>query len=106
MMNRLILEGATILQASVGVLSLIAYVPQWRTLHASKSSQNIALSSWAIWTVSSVIATLYAVVQVLAHGRGWALVFSASTNLVFVLITVALIAKYRRPAVSAISLAA
>jgi hypothetical protein len=30
------------------------------------------------------------------HGRGWALVFSAGSNLVFVLITLALIAKYRR----------
>lgn len=103
-MNRLILEGATILQASVGVLSLIAYVPQWKTLAASKSSQNIALSSWAIWTISSMIATLYAVVQVLAHGRGWALVFSASTNLLFVLITVALIAKYRQPAAKMVAL--
>lgn len=96
-MNKLVLEGATYLQASVGVLSLLAYLPQWKTIYQNKSSENIALSSWATWTASSVIASLYALVQVLEHGRGWALVFSASSNLVFVLITLALIAKYRQP---------
>lgn len=94
-MNRLVLEGATFLQASVGVLSLIAYLPQWKLMYAAKSSRNVSLSSWAIWSISSVIATFYALVQVLANGRGWALVFSAGSNLLFVLITLCLIAKYR-----------
>ena len=93
--NKLILEGATVLQAGVGVLSLLAYLPQWRTLWRSRSSADIALSSWAVWTLSSLIATFYALVQVLAHGRGWALVFSASSNLLFVLITLWLIARFR-----------
>lgn len=102
--NKLILEGATVLQASVGVLSLLAYIPQWKTLYRNKSSANIALSSWAIWTASSVIASLYALVQVLENGRGWALVFSASSNLLFVLITLALIAKYRQRSTHEITL--
>ncbi|WP_373973739.1 PQ-loop domain-containing transporter [Chitinibacter sp. SCUT-21] len=95
--NRLIVEGATLLQASVGILSMLAYLPQWKTLYQTKSSRNIALSSWAIWTASSVIASVYALVQVLEHGRGWALVFSATSNLLFVIITLLLIAKYRQP---------
>jgi hypothetical protein len=42
-MNKLVLEGATYLQASVGVLSLLAYLPQWKTIYQNKSSENIAL---------------------------------------------------------------
>jgi uncharacterized protein with PQ loop repeat len=100
-MNRLVLEGATYLQFSVGFLSLLAYVPQWKLMYTSKSSSNVSLGSWAIWSISSLIATFYALVQVLANGRGWALVFSASSNLVFVIITLCLIAKYRAPKTSA-----
>lgn len=99
-MNRLVLEGATYLQFSVGFLSLLAYLPQWKLIYSAKSSRNVSLGSWAIWSVSSLIATFYALVQVLANGRGWALVFSASSNLLFVIITLCLIAKYRAPKTS------
>ncbi|MBE9609022.1 PQ-loop domain-containing transporter [Chitinilyticum piscinae] len=94
--NRLVVEGVTYLQATVGVLSLLAYLPQWRTLLRTRSSANIALGSWAVWSLSSLIATVYAVVQLLLHGTGWALVFSASSNLLFVLVTVMLIARFRQ----------
>lgn len=96
-MNRLVLEGATYLQFCVGFLSLLAYIPQWKLMYTSKSSSNVSLGSWAIWSISSLIATFYALVQVMANGRGWALVFSASSNLLFVIVTLTLIAKYRAP---------
>ena len=100
-MNRLVLEGATYLQFCVGILSLLAYLPQWKLIYSTRSSQNVSLGSWAIWSVSSLIATFYAIVQLLANDRGWALVFSASTNLAFVIVTLVLIAKYRTPKTSA-----
>jgi len=96
-MNRLVLEGASYLQFFVGLLSLLAYIPQWKLMYSAKSSRNVSLGSWAIWSISSLIATFYALVQVLANGRGWALVFSASSNLLFVIVTLCLIAKYRTP---------
>ncbi|MBM5570583.1 MULTISPECIES: PQ-loop domain-containing transporter [Deefgea] len=96
-MNRLVLEGASYLQFCVGLLSLLAYIPQWKLMYSTKSSRNVSLGSWAIWSISSLIATFYALVQVVANGRGWALVFSASSNLLFVIVTLCLIAKYRTP---------
>jgi hypothetical protein len=48
-----------------------------------------------LWTVSSVFALYYAVVQLLQHGQGWPLVVSAAIGLSAVLLTVVLVLRYR-----------
>lgn len=82
-------------QALVPVLSMVAYWPQWRKIIRERSSGSISLVSWGIWTVSSAVALFYAVVQVLLTGQGWALVFSTTLGLVFVIATLVLSIQFR-----------
>jgi len=88
---------ANILQGwGVPLLSLVAYIPQWQKLVKTKSSEDISLKSWLIWTASTCFAVFYAVVQYLVTGQGWALIFSSVTGLLFILVTVYLVMIYRR----------
>jgi uncharacterized protein with PQ loop repeat len=94
---------ANVMQLSVVGLSLLAYIPQWQKLIKTKSSSDISLSAWLLWTLSSVFAVFYAAVQLFAYDTGWALLVSALISLGFVAFTVVLIVRYRdkpnRPAV-------
>ncbi|MES2207223.1 MAG: PQ-loop domain-containing transporter [Pseudomonadota bacterium] len=96
-MAEAIVIAANLMQTAVPVLSLIAYIPQWLRLIKTKSSADIALSSWTIWIISSFFSTFYAVVQYQINGRGLPLIISSLSNLVFVILTVSLIALFRRP---------
>jgi len=87
---------ANFLQGCVPLLSLFAYLPQWKKIIANKSSKDISLTSWLVWLVSSSIAIFYAVIQYQVTGKGTALVFSSIIVLIFVFITVCLIAFYRK----------
>jgi len=87
---------ANFLQSCVPLLSLFAYLPQWRKIVANKSSRDISLTSWLVWLVSSGIAIFYAVIQYQVTGKGTALIFSSVLVLVFVIITVCLITLYRK----------
>lgn len=88
---------ANILQGwGVTLLSLVAYIPQWQKLIKTKSSEDISLKSWLIWTASTSFAVFYAVVQYWVNGHGAALVFSSVTGLLFILVTVYLVLVYRR----------
>jgi len=87
---------ANFLQGCVPLLSLVAYLPQWKKIIANKSSKDISLTSWLVWLVSSGIAIFYAVIQYQVTGKGTALVFSSIVVLIFVFITVCLIALYRK----------
>ena len=87
---------ANFLQGCVPLLSLVAYLPQWKKIIANKSSKDISLTSWLVWLVSSAIAIFYAVIQYQVTGKGTALVFSSIVVLIFVFITVCLIALYRK----------
>ncbi len=87
---------ANFLQGCVPLLSLFAYLPQWRKIIANRSSRDISLTSWLVWLVSSAIAIFYAVIQYQVTGKGTALIFSSVLVLVFVVITVCLIALYRK----------
>jgi uncharacterized protein with PQ loop repeat len=91
---------ANLLQLSVPVLSLLAYLPQWAKLMASRDSGAISIRAWAIWTLTGLFALNYAVVQLLLNGRGWALVLSSGVGLLFVAATLVLIVRFRprRPA--------
>jgi uncharacterized protein with PQ loop repeat len=89
----LIIAGT--LQSAVPVISLIAYLPQWRKLIDTKSSRDLNLRSWSIWIVSSSISLFYAVALYRYTGKGVPLVFASAAGLLFVLITVYLTARYR-----------
>ncbi len=96
-MQEEIVIAANLMQTAVPVLSLIAYIPQWLQLIKTKSSADIALSSWTIWIASSFFSTFYAVVQYQLNDRGLPLIISALSNLIFVIVTVSLIAVFRKP---------
>lgn len=87
---------ANFLQGCSPLLSLFAYLPQWKKIVANKSSRDISLTSWLVWLVSSCIAIFYAVIQYQVTGKGTALVFSSIIVLIFVFITVCLIVIYRK----------
>lgn len=90
-----IVVAANICQATVPFLSLLAYAPQWAKLRRTKSSTSISLRSWCVWSVSSAFAVFYAITQLLTTGRGWALVLSSALGLVFVLLTLFLVVRFR-----------
>ena len=90
------IAAASFLQGSIPLLSLSAYLPQWRKIVATKSSKDISLHSWLLWSVSAAFAVFYAVAQYQTTGKGTALVFSSSVNLIFVVVTVYLLVIYRK----------
>ena len=92
-----LLITAGILQSCIPLLSLSAYVPQWRTLLRSRSSANVSCTAWLIWTLSSAIALFYAVANCLALHTGLPLVFSTSVMFVFCLFTLVLVYRFRTP---------
>ena len=88
-------------QLAVPFISLAAYVPQWIKLCRTRSSASISLRSWCLWTVTSAFALFYAIVQLLLHDSGWALVVSTVMTFGFVLVTLYLVVKFRRAPVPA-----
>lgn len=95
MLSDAAIAAANFLQGSIPLLSLTAYLPQWRKIITTKSSKDISLQSWLLWSVSALISVFYALAQYQMTGQGTALVFSTVVNLVFVLITVYLLVVYR-----------
>ena len=82
-------------QSCVPILSLCAYVPQWRKVLQTRSSGSISLISWAIWTTSYSIAVFYSTTLLLVTGRGVPLVVTTSVGLTCVLLTMALVWRFR-----------
>jgi len=95
MLPEVVITSANVCQTAVPFIALSAYLPQWIKLARTRSSQDISLRSWCIWTVSSLCALFYAIVQFLLNGRGWPLVFSTAVSLASVLLTVCLILRFR-----------
>ncbi|MBA3028288.1 MAG: hypothetical protein FP816_05655 [Desulfobacteraceae bacterium] len=95
MPSDILVTSANICQLIVPLLSLSAFLPQWAQLFRTKSSEDISLSAWILWSVSSLLALFYAVVQLLLNGRGWPLVISSVFGLIAVLLTVIMILQYR-----------
>lgn len=83
-------------QMLCGVLALIAFVPQWKTILISKSSSNISLSSWCLWSFCTSITFFYSVVHYRVSGETFALMISTGFNVIFSVITLILIVYYRR----------
>jgi uncharacterized protein with PQ loop repeat len=90
-----VVTSANICQLIVPFISLTAFLPQWIQLYRTKSSEDISLSAWMLWAISSLLALFYAVVQLLLNGRGWPLVISSVFGLAAVLLTVIMIFRYR-----------
>jgi len=95
MPSEFIVTAASALQSCIPVLTLSAYVPQWRRLVLTKSSRDISVPAWLLWSVTGSFSCFYAVVQYLVTGKGLPLVFSTITSLIFILATVYLILSYR-----------
>ena len=91
-----VVAAANFLQGSIPLLSLSAYLPQWKKIAVTKSSKDISLRSWLLWSVSAAIAVFYAVTQYQTTGHGVALVFSTTVNFIFVIVTVYLLIIYRK----------
>jgi uncharacterized protein with PQ loop repeat len=96
MLSDSVVAAASFLQGSIPLLSLTAYLPQWKKIIETKSSKDISLHSWLLWSVSAAITVFYAVVQYRVTGHGTALVLSSAVNLAFVIITVYLLLFYRK----------
>lgn len=90
------LDTASAAQFLVPLLSLTAYIPQWRKLIRTRDSGSISLMSWCIWVLSYSIAVFYSVTLLLVTGHGLALVVTTVLGLCFVIFTVALILRFRR----------
>lgn len=88
---------ANVAESAVPLLSLAAYIPQWRTLLRTRDSRSISMASWGIWAVSYLIATFYSCVLLLVTGRGWPLVITTAVGLCFVLFTMLLVWRMRQP---------
>jgi uncharacterized protein with PQ loop repeat len=95
MPSETVVTVASVLQSSIPILSLSAYIPQWRKLMRTKSSKDISLRAWLLWSLTSSFATFYAIVQYQVNGRGLPLVFSTAASLVFILATVYFILLHR-----------
>lgn len=91
-----LLKTANVLQICVPLLSLTGYVPQWRKLIQTRSAADISLRTWLVWTVSSLFALCYALVQWQINQQTWPLLIASSATLLCVLTTVALVLFYRR----------
>lgn len=95
MLPELVVTSANLCQTAVPFIALSAYLPQWIQLIRTRSSRDISLRSWCIWTFSSFFSLFYAIVQLLLNGRGWPLVFSTGVGLASVILTVTLVLRYR-----------
>jgi len=50
-----------VLATVIGSISALAYLPQAYKMYKRKSSSDISMTSYGIWTVSTVIWLLYAI---------------------------------------------
>jgi hypothetical protein len=70
MLPEIVVTSANACQMAVPFIALSAYLPQWIQLVRTKSSRDISLRSWCIWTLSSFFGLFYAIVQLRLNGRG------------------------------------
>jgi uncharacterized protein with PQ loop repeat len=91
-----LINVANLMQTSVPLLSLFAYVPQWKKLMGTRSSNDISLSTWLIFVTSALFQAIYALVQWQINSQSWPLLVSTISTLLCVIFTVGLIIRYRR----------
>ncbi|MCB1556726.1 MAG: hypothetical protein KDJ15_05370 [Alphaproteobacteria bacterium] len=82
----------SLLYPLVAIISIVAYIPQIKTLlFATRSPQNISLSSWMMWVASSFLAFGY----VATHVHDSMLCLTTGVNLGMVALTAGLVAYNR-----------
>lgn len=74
------------------LVSLTSSVPQITQLIAKKSSSELNVFTWVIWFIAQIIATIYAY-----YIKATAYFFISSTWVIFYLIMMTLIIRYRSP---------
>ena len=82
---------ANILMMSCTVTTLIAYVPQIARILIRKESDDISVSSWALWLFEGVCYVIYAIIQ-----KDPVFILAEVTGLFCVLAVLALTLKYRK----------
>jgi uncharacterized protein with PQ loop repeat len=91
-----LLPIANVAESFVPILSLLAYIPQWRHLLQTRDSRGISLASWGIWALAYTISIFYAAVLLKVTGKGLPLLMGTIFGLLFVLTTMILAWRFRR----------
>jgi len=90
-----LLKLADLCQAVTMPICILAYLPQWLTMIKKRTSENISLNTYIIWTGASVLGLIYAVVQHEIHGTGSMLLLSAIVSFLSLVFTVFLISYFK-----------
>ena len=88
---------ADVCQVVTVLLSMAAYLPQWSVILKRRSSEHVALWAWILWLGSSTLSLIYALVLNYIEGIGAALLLTTSINFCFLIVTIGLIMRFRRP---------
>ena len=80
-----------ILLGIVSVCTLISYLPQTIKLIITKKSNDLSVSAWILWVISSLSYTLYAIIC----SKESMLIFQTSLELFFCLSILLLAIKYK-----------
>lgn len=81
-----------VLLGIVSFCTFVSYAPQTIKLIKTKKSEDISLLSWALWVISSLSYTLYAVLV----SKDAMLIFETCLELFFCLLILNLATKYRK----------
>ena len=79
-----------VLLAIVSFCTFISYLPQVIEIIKTKSSEDISITSWILWVVSSLAYTLYAVI----YSESAMLIFETCLELFFYLLILTLTIIY------------
>lgn len=91
MTNEQLAIVANILQLSVIAISLVAFIPQWRRILRTKSSEGISHCTWYLWNVATIFGFIYALINYHITGWGMSLIVATGVNVVFRMITLTLV---------------
>ena len=94
----IMLAIAGVLQGSLAVVTIAAVLPQWLKLYRTRSSQDISVLSWLIWTLASLVSLFYATCQVCFLSVGHSLLIATATSVVTNVITLIMILAFRSSA--------
>ncbi|MCB0332711.1 MAG: PQ-loop repeat-containing protein [Bdellovibrionales bacterium] len=91
-----LLPLSDLLQSAVVFICAVAFVPQWVKLYRTKSSEDISLHSWVLWTLAAFCGWFYSYVHFFAHGTGTPLLVSTTINLIGNIFSIYLAVIYSR----------
>ncbi|MCB1676760.1 MAG: PQ-loop repeat-containing protein [Halioglobus sp.] len=91
MTNEQLALVANILQLSVIAISLLAFVPQWRHILRSRSSEGLSHSTWYLWNLATIFGFVYALINYRITGWGMSLIVATGVNVIFRMITLSLV---------------